>query len=157
MRIHFFPFASLLIMLILSLGSKFSQAQAKQDDIIGTWQTDGDDYAFIEIYKQNNKYFGKIIHLKNPLENGKEKVDAKNPDKNKRNVPIKGLILLKDFEFDGDKEWINGKIYDPENGETYECNIWFSSDNNTLKLRGYVGISLFGRTTSWKRIKPFAK
>src|SRR5262245_54222066 len=138
---------SLLIFLMFSTLKFYSQARA--DDIIGVWLTAGKEPAKIEIYKSREKYFGKIIWLKNPEKDNKPKVDANNPDRNKRNVPIIGLIILKDFKFDHD-EWDSGKIYDPESGDTYSCYLTLR-DKNTLKVRGYVGISLFGRTETWTR------
>jgi uncharacterized protein (DUF2147 family) len=68
----------------------------------------------------------------------------------KRNNPVIGLVMLTAFKFDGDDEWIGGDIYDPESGKTYSSYMYLK-DINTLKVRGYVGISLFGRTETWTR------
>ena len=87
--------------------------------------------------------------MKNPVKDGKPKVDSKNPDKNKQSQPIIGLVILQNFTFD-DEEWEDGKIYDPESGKTYSSYIYLK-DKNTLKVRGYVGVSLFGRTETWTR------
>lgn len=124
-------------------------AQTKPDDITGVWLTAGNEPAKIQIYKQGETYFGKIMWLKNPVENGKPRVDENNPDKNKRSQPVMGLVILKNFKFDED-EWEGGKIYDPESGKTYSCTITLQN-KNTLKVRGYIGISLIGRTEYWKR------
>ena len=120
------------------------------DDIIGVWLTTGKEPAKIQIYKSGDKFYGKIIWLQNPLEGGKQRVDANNPDKSKRNELIIGLVILKGFKFNGDDEWKGGDIYDPENGKSYSSYINLK-DKNTLKVRGYVGISLFGRTETWTR------
>jgi uncharacterized protein (DUF2147 family) len=125
------------------------KAQTKADDIVGIWLTAGNEPAKIQIYKSVEKYYGKIVWLKYPTSNGKQKVDNNNPDKSKQNQPIIGLTILKDFTFDRDK-WEDGTIYDPESGKTYDCNISLK-DKSTLKVRGYIGISLFGRTESWTR------
>ena len=127
-----------------------SFAQIKADDVIGTWLTNGKEPAKIQIYKSGDKYFGKIVWLKNPAENGKPKFDANNPDESKRNQPLIGLVILKDFKFDGDDEWKEGDIYDPESGKTYSCFLTLK-DKNSLKVRGYIGISLIGRTETWAR------
>jgi uncharacterized protein (DUF2147 family) len=58
--------------------------------------------------------------------------------------------MLKDFKFDGNDEWKGGDIYDPESGKTYRSYMYLK-DSNTLKVRGYVGISLLGRTETWTR------
>ena len=125
-------------------------AQVHADDIIGFWLTAGKEPAKIQIYKSGAKYFGKIVWLKNPSDNGKLKVDNNNPDQKRRSRPIVGLVILTNFKFDGDDEWDDGDIYDPESGKNYSCYI-FLKDSNTLKVRGYVGISLFGRTEVWTR------
>src|SRR4030095_5787758 len=96
-------------------------AQVHADDILGVWLTSGKEQAKIKIYKSGEKYEGKIIWLKNPTIKNKPILDANNPDKSKRNHEIVGLVILKDFEFDGSDEWEDGKIYDPENGKTYSC------------------------------------
>jgi uncharacterized protein (DUF2147 family) len=126
------------------------QAQTKADDIAGIWLTNGDDPAKIQIYKSGDKFYGKIIWLKNPLDNGTPKVDKNNPDKTKKTNPIIGLALLSGFKFNNDDAWKGGVIYDPQNGKTYSCNISLK-DKNTLKVRGYIGISLLGRTEIWSR------
>ena len=81
------------------------------------------------------------------MKNGKPKVDENNPDEAKRNTPLIGLVLLRGLEKDGDKEYDGGKIYDPKNGKTYSCKITYKG--NTLDLRGFVGVSLLGRTSTW--------
>ena len=125
-------------------------AQTRSDDIVGVWLTNGKEPAKIQIYKSGEKYYGKIIWLKNPTDNGKSRLDANNPDKSKRIQPIIGLIILKGFKFDGDEEWEDGDIYDPESGDTYSCYLSLKN-KNTLKVRGYIGISLFGRTEIWTK------
>ena len=130
--------------------SHAAYSQNKIDDIIGVWLTGGKEPAKIQIYKSGDKLYGKIIWLQNPIEGGKQRVDANNPDKSKRNEPIIGLVILKGFKFNGDDEWKGGDIYDPENGKTYSSYIYLK-DKNTLKVRGYVGISLLGRTETWAR------
>ena len=140
--------ASFVSIVILLSFNVFSQNKA--DDIIGIWLTSGKEPAKIQIYKSGEKFFGKIIWLKNPNENGKQKVDFNNPDKAKQSSPIIGLVMLSGFKFDGDDEWKGGDIYDPESGKTYTSYMYLK-DGNTLKVRGYIGISLFGRTETWIR------
>jgi len=139
-------FASLLISGMIS-------AQAiNSDDILGVWLNEDKD-AHVEIYKKRDKYFGKIVWLKFPIdeETGKPKVDDENPDEELRDQPVLGLVLLEDFVFDRD-EWDSGSIYDPKNGKTYDCYMELK-DYDNLKIRGYIGISLLGRTTYWTRVK----
>jgi uncharacterized protein (DUF2147 family) len=125
-------------------------AQTKADDIAGIWLTNGDEPAKIQIYKSGDKFYGKIIWLKNPNDNGVPKTDKNNPDKTRRTNPIVGLAMLSGFKFNNDDAWKGGVIYDPQNGKTYSCNISLK-DKNSLKVRGYIGISLLGRTEVWSR------
>lgn len=141
-----FLFASLLIPFL-----SFSPS-ADSDKIVGTWLV-GSGKAHIQIYKYADKYAGKIAWLRDPLnEQGKPKVDKNNPDVSKRNNPLMGNVNMLGFKYAGDKTWKDGTIYDSENGKTYSCNIKLV-DDNTLEVRGYIGISLIGRTDTWKRVK----
>ncbi len=120
------------------------------NDIIGTWITEGGK-SLVKITKQNNKYYGKIIWLREPNEkDGSIKLDKNNPDKKLQSRHILGIQVLKDFVFTDDKTWEDGTIYDPENGKTYSCIIKIVGKNQ-LFVRGYIGISLIGRTTTWYR------
>lgn len=137
------------LLTIFALSCTLAKAQVKENDVIGNWLTAGKEPAKIQIYKTGDKFYGKIIWLKNSIENGKPKVDVNNPDKTKRNNPVIGLVILIAFKFDGEDEWKGGDIYDPESGKTYSS--YFYLKENTLRVRGYVGISLFGRTETWTR------
>jgi uncharacterized protein (DUF2147 family) len=59
--------------------------------------------------------------------------------------------MLKDFVYDGNNEWSGGTIYDALNGSTYSCVIKMTNEN-TLNIRGYIGVSALGRTDVWKRV-----
>ncbi len=126
------------------------QAQTSADNVLGKWYT-GNKETIIEIYKEGNTFAGKISWLKDPYENGKPKVDDKNPNVKLQNRPVMGLKLLWGFSYDGkDKEWNGGNIYDPKSGKTYDCYMWM--DDNDLKIKGYVmGIKWMGRKTTWTR------
>jgi len=127
-------------------------AQNKADDVLGIWlNQDGD--AHVEMFKRNGKIYGKLVWLKFPIDDvtGKPKLDKKNPDEKLKSRPVMGLEILTGFTFDGDDEWTGGEIYDPKTGKTYSCYMAFDADKS-LKIRGYVGISIIGRTTYWKRV-----
>lgn len=141
---------AITVILSLALFNVNGFTQSKADDITGTWLTGGKEPAKIEIYRSGEKFYGKIVWLKYPYENGKERVDSNNPDKSKRNQSIIGLVILTGFKYNGDAEWKGGDIYDPESGKTYSSYMYLK-DSNTLKVRGYVGISLLGRTETWTR------
>ena len=122
------------------------QAQTNTDAILGEWLTQSKDGKIL-IYKQGTKYFGKIIGG-----NSEGRKDTNNPDEKLRNQPLIGKVILNNFVFDGKSKWEDGTIYDPNNGKTYSCVIKLKN-NNEMEVRGYVGISLFGRTDMWTRIK----
>lgn len=88
--------------------------------------------------------------LKEPLKDGKPAVDDKNPDETKRARPVLGLVIVRDFVYDGDNVWTDGKVYDPESGNDYSGKMTLE-DPSTLTLRGYVLIPLFGRSETWSR------
>lgn len=143
----------LLFVFTFALLANFAFGQTA-DKVEGFWLTEKGT-SQIEIYKSGNgKYFGKIVWLEEPDENGAPKKDKENPDDKLKKRPLLNLLLLKDFEFDsGDKEWENGTIYDPESGKTYDCYMWFDGkDYNNLNIKGYVmGMRFMGRQTTWKR------
>jgi len=60
------------------------------------------------------------------------------------------MRILKDFSYNGDNLWEDGTVFDPDNGKTYSAKMWLE-DENTLKLRGFIGFSLLGRTVVWSR------
>ena len=122
-----------------------SAQQVTKDAIVGEWLSENKE-GRVQVYKQGEKFFGKIIWGKD----GSRK-DVKNPDDKLRSQNIVGSVILKSFDFTG-KSWENGTIYDPNNGKTYSS-IMKMSDNNTLTIRGFVGISLLGRSTVWTRAK----
>jgi uncharacterized protein (DUF2147 family) len=133
-------------------------AQGKPDKILGYYLTfddeTGAEKSQVQIYKDaNGKYYGKIVWLKEPLKNGKPKVDDKNPDVKLQSRPTLGLEILKGFKFDkSSEEWNGGSIYNPSSGKTYNCYINFESANR-IKIRGYIGASWMGlgKTAYWTK------
>lgn len=147
-------FLSLSVFIIASLAIQPVEAQNyTSDDILGTWLNEDED-AHVLIYKEGGKYFGKISWLKNPVdeETGEAKKDKENPDESLQDRPLKGLVILKDFEYDGGGEWDEGSIYDPKSGKTYSCYMELK-EMDRLKIRGYIGVSLLGRTSYWTRVE----
>lgn len=147
-------FKSFLAAFVLTFAISFQVfSQDAADRLLGVWEP-SNGKARVKVEKIGSKYFGKIVWLKEPEdpETGKAKVDKNNPDPALQNAPLRGYRLLKDFTYKGEDEWHEGTIYDPENGSTYDCTIKMT-DENTLDIRGYIGISAFGRTDVWKRLQ----
>lgn len=122
------------------------------DAILGKWINPNGE-GQIQIYKKGNLYYGKLVWLKFPNDEvtNKAKLDKNNPDKSLQSRPILGLEILKNFKFDGDDVYEDGNIYDPKNGKDYSCKM--TLNGNKLKIRGYIGISLLGRSEVWTRVK----
>jgi len=134
-----------LFLLVIFLLSQSSEGQS----IIGQWETYDDKTkekkAIIEIYKTNNLYFAKII--KSFI--GGENILCESCQGIKKNKPIIGLVFIEGIKKDGN-EFNGGNILDPENGKIYKCYLKLINSNK-LKVRGFLGFSLFGRTQYWRR------
>ncbi len=136
-----------LISLLVTLACSAQNADA----ILGKWLNPTGEGQIL-IYKKGARFFGKLNWIKFPNDAaGKPKTDIKNPEESLRSRPELGLELLKDFTFDGEKNYEDGTIYDPKSGKTYSCKMTLSG--NKLKIRGYIGISLLGRTETWSRVE----
>ncbi|UOB18127.1 DUF2147 domain-containing protein [Abyssalbus ytuae] len=134
------------IVLMLSFSTP---VQHTEDAIIGVW-TNETHNSHLEIFQKGDKYYGKIIWLKEPLTpEGKAKTDVKNPDPSLRSQPIVGLVILKNVAYKKGK-WV-GEIYAPRKGTTVSCSLLLSPDNNELTLKA----KKFGFTTTkkWSRIQ----
>ena len=143
-------FILLFLTLTVGLGIRVI-AQNKPDDVLGIWFNE-EKTSKVQIFKEGTKYFAKVVWLKEPNDKttGKPRVDNLNPDAKLQTVPLLGLVIMKNFVFDGKTEWEDGTIYDPKNGKTYKCYMWFDSPGK-LKIRGYMGVSILGRTTIWTK------
>lgn len=148
----FTRFALPLFLLFLSLTAFTPVDDANA--VVGIWETAGDKKGNVQIYEKGNTFFGKLIKLAEPTDpqTGKPKLDRKNPDAAKQSRPLLNLPLMYNFKYDGGNVWSDGKIYDPESGKEYNCKMTLKNAN-TLEVRGYLGISLLGRTQVWTRVK----
>lgn len=138
------------IVIILVLFSMNLYAQSR--GVIGKWNTidevTGKAMSVVEIFEYNNKIYGKVIDILNPKNRNNTCKNCPGEDQNK---PILGLIIIKGLSKDG-TEYNDGKILDPKTGKLYKCYIELESANK-LKVRGYLGIALIGRTQYWERVK----
>ena len=142
-------YALKFFLLLLMLTGFSAKTFAQKDKLEGLWYN-AEKTAKINIYKgTDGKFWGKIVWLKEPEKNGKPKTDENNPKAERKNDPLLNLVILSHFEKDGDDLYNDGEIYDPKNGKTYSCKI--THKGTSLSVRGYVGISLIGRTTTWER------
>jgi uncharacterized protein (DUF2147 family) len=135
-----------LIFAVFVLGILDASAQ---DITKGAWYNQ-EKTSKVQFYENGGKFYGKVIWLKEPIENGKPRTDNLNPNEKLRSTPLMGLIFMKNFVKKGDKKWEDGTIYDPKNGKTYSCTIT-QVNPTTLDVRGYIGISLLGRTSKFTK------
>ena len=142
----------ILFVIIFFKFNSFAQTNQEADKIIGLWQT-GSGKGRVQITKYGNKFSGKIVWLLEPNDaKGNPKLDSKNPDVNRQKNTTIGITNLLGFTYEGNSEYNNGTVYDPENGKTYKCNMTLENIN-TLNVRGYIGFSFIGRTDVWTRVK----
>lgn len=123
---------------------------AADADIVGLWLS-GDGDGWIEIRQQGEEVVGVIAGSPNDKPGDPPRLDDKNPDPALRDRKLDGLIFMTGFRYAGSDRWTGGTIYDPNSGNTYKGTMRLV-DRNTLKLRGYIGISLFGRSDTWTRV-----
>ena len=147
---------------VLILAAANADPVASGDEILGIWKTyDKHDKqeSTLEIYKENDKYSARVVSLAEPNWPADDdqnmadqpKNDRHNPDASLRRRPILGMQIMHDLTYNAGKNiWEGGRIYDPANGKTYKCKFTLISPTQ-LQARGYIGISLLGRTEVWKR------
>ncbi len=147
-----------VVIIALFLLAPYAHA-ASPDAVVGKWWNQ-EKTSQIEIFQHQGKYVGKIVWLKDPLYPaddakgmaGKPRVDRENPDASKKTAPILGMVMVWGFSYAGDNLWEKGFIYDPRDGKTYKAKMTLKSPD-VLDVRGFVGVSLFGKTNTWTRVK----
>ena len=124
-------------------------AWAEKTDVEGRWLTqEGDGWITIQIVGDSLE--GSVAGSPDPKQREEREFDDRNPDPNLRTRRLEGLTIMTGFSYDGDGRWSGGTVYDPNSGKTYKCTVK-QLDANTLKIRGFIGISLFGRSETWTR------
>ena len=130
----------------------FISFSIKAQGVLGKWNSidpdTGAKESVIEVYKTGDMIYGKIIEILKEEDKDKTCIECTGKDKDQ---PIQGLVIVRGLSKEGD-EWTDGKILDPKNGKLYKCYVALEG-NDKLKLRGYIGFSLIGRTEYWYRVK----
>lgn len=130
-----------------------TSALAQEATPVGRWTTIDDETkkpkSVIVIYEEGGKLFGKVEKL------FREPNEEQNPLCDRcqgtlKNQPVIGMVIMRDLKKDDD-EWTGGTILDPANGKTYKCKIAVEDKGKKLKVRGYIGMALLGRTQHWVR------
>ena len=138
--------------IFISLVTFFLTFSTNAQSVLGQWHSidpdTGLNESVIEVYTKGDKIYGKIIEILKEEDKDKTCIECTGKDKDQ---PIEGLVIIRGLSKDGD-EWNDGKILDPKNGKLYKCYITLEEENK-LKLRGYIGFSLLGRTEYWHRVQ----
>jgi len=135
---------------LAATGAGFASAAA----IIGDWQTidhkTDRPSSIIQIWEYKGKFFGKVAKIY--PENGHKITDRCMHCKNRlRNKPILGLVIIAGMTFKNG-QYAGGRILDPSSGKVYHCQAKVVEDGRRLKLRGYIGFPLLGRTDTWLKV-----
>ena len=137
--------------LILSIVVFFIFQVSFSQTIFGKWKTVDDETGMengiVEIYEKAGKVYGRIIEI---LEKEKKHFKCEMCEGEDKNKPILGLVIIKGLKKKGDF-YEGGKVIDPKNGKSYHCKMTLEGKDKLI-VRGYIGISLFGRSQTWFRI-----
>jgi uncharacterized protein (DUF2147 family) len=142
-----FKYSSLCVVCLL-LHTQFGFSQS----ILGKWKTiddlSGKEKGIVEVYEKSGLIYARILDIFETEYKNKKCSLCAGQDKDK---PLLGLIFIRGLKKDGD-EYNGGKVLDPKIGKYYKCYIKLE-DPDKLKIRGYVGIPMLGRTQYWYRVK----
>ncbi len=126
-------------------------ASAAEPTPLGTWRTfddhTGKARSIVRIYQDNGKLFGKVETALDPARAGRVCDLCKDDRKDK---PVVGMVIIRGLTKSGD-EFSGGDILDPDNGKIYRCKIRVTQGGEKLVVRGYIGLSLIGRSQTWTR------
>jgi uncharacterized protein (DUF2147 family) len=122
-----------------------AQADVPSQQILGRWLTEPRTGVIEISIAADGSLQGTIIGGDSP-----NRLDTKNPDSAKRSQRLLGQLILKQMKYDGSGHWSGGTIYDPDSGHIYSCRFELQEPDR-LKVRGFIGLSLLGRTQIWTR------
>ena len=137
---------------VLSLApSSAVAAPSDHSSPVGLWRTiddkTGQPRSVVRIYEQNGELFASVVKGLTPGDQGR--TCSKCTDERK-NQPLLGMVIIRRMK-PVDGEYRGGDILDPDNGSVYRCKLRLEDNGRTLKVRGYLGVSLFGRSQTWER------
>ncbi len=162
----FLPLALFFTMLSLANTSVEASEPAPADAIVGLWETYDDDThlltSIVRIVRVMNRVEKAGDHVTTHYEGFVDRIFPQaNEDPNPRctkctdarkNQPVLGMRIISHLRFSSPDHYDDGNILDPDNGEVYRLRVAILERNKKLEVRGYVGISLFGRSQIWQRV-----
>lgn len=148
--------SGLLAALLFALAALPAFAQSPSP--VGQWRTIDDETseprAIVEIYEEDGSLYGRIVEILKARDeaprNDEGQIICTACEGEKENQPVEGLVIIEDMEQDGSR-WSGGTILDPENGKAYKARMELEGEDR-LKVRGYIGLPLLGRTQTWYRV-----
>lgn len=139
-------------MVLMPIIFMMTSVQIQAQGITGHWKTiddeTGEARSIVEIYKEGDEFYGKIVEL---LDEEAPEICEKCKGE-KKDQPMAGLVIIEGMVRNGGR-YDGGSITDPANGKEYKCRI--ERDGDILKVRGFIGLSLLGRTQEWQRVENF--
>jgi len=140
------------ILLLIALGL-ISTLAAAAENPVGLWRTiddkSGKEKSLVRVTESNGQLQITVEKLfREPGEDPNPLCD-KCPGE-KKNKPVIGMQIGNGLKKDGDV-WSGGEILDPQNGKTYKCKVWLEDKGKKLNVRGFIGVSVLGRTQVWLR------
>ena len=140
------------ILLLIALGL-ISTLAAANENPVGRWRTiddkSGKEKSLVRVTESNGQLQITVEKLfREPGEDPNPLCD-KCPGE-KKNKPVIGMQIGNGLKKDGDV-WSGGEILDPQNGKTYKCKVWLEDKGKKLNVRGFIGVSVLGRTQVWVR------
>jgi uncharacterized protein (DUF2147 family) len=136
---------SLIALLAVFAVSNVAVADEAQTKVLGNWLTEPKDGIIQVTQAADGSLQGRIVGGNEP-----GKLDKENPDPAKRTLPLRGQVIMFGLKYDSAGKWSGGSIYDPKGGSTYRCKIELLADGS-LKVRGFIGFALLGKTQMWTR------
>ncbi len=136
-----------LPLMLLSLTATPALAQVKAPT--GLWLTQN-QRSVVELYRcagDKPLLCGKIAWI---IDGGMQ-FDTKNPDASRHKTPLCGMTILSGLKMDSPTKWTGGTVYKADEGDLYDASMTVLS-NNKVEMRGYMGISMFGKSQTWTRV-----
>lgn len=136
---------------VFGTGGGVAAQTSATDSPLGLWRTiddkTGKPRSVVRIYEENGRLFGRIVRGFDARENERRCTLCSDE---RRDQLLRGLLIIRNFKPDG-AEYVDGDILDPDNGKTYSARMKLEEGGRKLAVRGFVGISLFGRSQVWER------